>query len=77
VGDVSHRGLPLLHGLQKGGLGFWGSTVDFIGEDDVGEDRAGKKPESILGKNVGAKNIRGHEVRGALNAGKGQAQCPA
>ena len=39
VGFAGDGGLVLLHDLEKSGLGLWGSTVDFVGEDDLGEDR--------------------------------------
>ena len=63
----------LLHRLEQGGLGFGGSAVNFVREDDVCEDWALGKYERplpwLIGflKNVGPGDIARHQVRGELD----------
>ena len=61
-------------------MGFGGSSVDFVGEDDVGEDRAFDEFEFTLSADsgflddVGAGNVGWHEVGGELDAGEAEVE---
>ena len=72
VGPAGDRDASLLHGLEHGGLGFRGCTVDFVGEDDVGEHRTFHELERAFAsgqflKDVGAGDVHRHEVRSELD----------
>lgn len=72
-GFLSDGDFFFLHGLEECGLRFWGSTVDFVGEQDVGEDGAFDEPEFtasgfVFVEHIGAGDIGRHQVRGELNA---------
>ena len=41
--------LPLLHGLQEGGLNLGGSPVYLIRKDDIGENRPRLKNKALSG----------------------------
>jgi hypothetical protein len=70
VGDAVHRHLPLLHGLQQGGLGLGGGAVDLVAEDDVGEDRPRLELEvtPLLVVDADAGDVRRQQVGGELDA---------
>ena len=48
VGSIADGHLPLLHGLEQGGLHLRRRPVDLVGEDDVGEDGALARREGLV-----------------------------
>jgi hypothetical protein len=69
---------PFLHRLQHGGLRFWRSAIDFVGQKYLCEDRSAREDESAMAsggvffENFSASNVRWHEVWRKLNAGETQ-----
>lgn len=62
-----------LHGLEHGGLCFWGCPVDFVRKYDIGENRSwleDERPVSmlILLEDVSPKDVSGEEVRRELDS---------
>ena len=77
VGAAGDGDFVLLHGFEHGGLGFGGSAVDFVGEDDVGEYGAFGEFEGAFAtgeflQDIGAGDVHGHQVGGELDAGEGE-----
>ena len=68
--------LPLLHGLQQGGLGAGNGTVDLIGQQQVGHDRALPQLEipGFLVVNPHADDVAGQHVGDELDAPGAAAQ---
>ena len=72
--------LPLLHGLEQGGLGLGRRAIDLVGEDDVGEERAVQELEQplagglVLLEHLGAGDVRRHQVRRELNAAEAEVE---
>ena len=77
--DAADGGLAFLHGLEHGGLGLRGGTVDLVHEDHVRVDGAqlGDHLAAFLVPDLRADDVVRHEVRGALNAveGAGHRRC--
>ena len=75
--------LPLLHGLEQGGLRLGRRAVDFVGQDHVAEQRPFEEAEiadpraAILLDHVGAGDVGRHQVRRELNAAEAEIQRPA
>ena len=69
-GDPVHSDLPLLHGLQQGGLGAGSGPVDLVGQHHIGQQGAGPVLElpGLLVIEVDARQVRGQQVRGELDA---------
>ena len=71
-----------LHGFEQCGLRFRGSTVDFVGKDDVAEDRTGLELEGrvtifVFYDDVRTRNVRRHQVWRELNTGEGKVEYAA
>ena len=77
---AAHRDLPFLHGFQERGLRLGGSSVHFVGEDDIREDRPAQKLELpdarrlVFLDHLGAGDVRGHQVGSELDAVVAQVQ---
>ena len=69
VGHPVHRHLPLLHGLQQGGLGAAGGPVELVGQKEVAQHRAGLvlHPARLLVVEGEARDVRRHHVGGELD----------
>jgi hypothetical protein len=71
------RDFVFLHGFQHGGLRFWGSTIDFVGQHNVGEHRTMDEMKftatvgAIL-KNIGAGDVHRHQIRSELNTAEAE-----
>ena len=72
--------LPLLHGLQQGGLGAGNGAVELVGQQQVGEHRPVHPAEgaALAVEDVHAHHVGGEQVRGELDppelAAQGQGQ---
>src|SRR5437667_11345957 len=66
----------LLHGLKQRSLGFWRSSIDFVGQDHVGEDGTSNEDHfpSFAGllQNFQACDVGWHEVGSKLDSLKFQ-----
>ena len=69
--DAVDRDAPLLHHLEKGGLGLRARAVDLVGEHDVREDRAGVELEDplLLVVHADAGDVPRQQVGSELDAG--------
>ena len=78
VRHAVHRDLPLLHGLQQGGLGAAGGPVELVGQEEVAEHRAGLVLHFACGlvEDGKAGDVGGHDVGGELHPVKLQVQRP-
>ena len=76
VAHAIHGDLPLLHGLQQGGLGAAGGPVELIRQKQVAQHRAGLVLHGAGGLVVDGKagDVRGHHVGGELHPVIFQAQ---
>ena len=60
--------LPLLHGLQQGGLRLRRRPVDLVGQDQIGEQRPRDEPQlaraggPVLVQDLGPGDVAGHQV---------------
>ena len=71
-----------LHGFEQCGLRLRGSTVDFVGKDNVAEDRTGLELEGrvtifVFYDDVRTRNVRRHQVGRELNTGEGKVEYAA
>jgi len=62
--------LPLVHGLEKGGLGAGRGAVDFVCQKEVGEDRPRNELELtiLLAVEIVTDDVGGKQIRGKLEA---------
>jgi len=72
MGQVGDGDALFLHGFEKGGLGFRGGSVDFVGEQHVAENWALLENEFsaafAIHQDLGSDDIAGEEIRGELDA---------
>lgn len=72
MGVAEDGDAAFLHGLEEGGLGFWGGAVYLVCEDDVGEEGAGLEDEfaaAVVFLEDGVSgDVSGEEVWGELDA---------
>ena len=68
-GLVAYRDLPLLHGLQQGGLHLGRSTVDLVGQHEIGKYRTSLNLECLvlLAVDLRTDHIGRQQVRRELN----------
>ena len=78
MGLTVHGDLPLLHGLQEGGLGAGGGPVQLVRQEQVTQHRPrliGHGPGLLIVNGVSG-YVRRQNVRCKLNPPIGQAQRP-
>ena len=77
VGAGVDGDLPLLHGLEQGGLGLGRGPVDLVGEHNLGHDGTGPELELqvLLVEDADAGHVAGQHVGRELDAAEGAADA--